>query len=79
MRAFYLAYSQDPVIVSQVARRTEAKANLSQVVRESAGKNLQQAVRELDGQNLPQVVAEVPWGHNTELLFKLKDPHQRLW
>jgi predicted nuclease of restriction endonuclease-like (RecB) superfamily len=24
-------------------------------------------------------VAEIPWGHNQVLLFKLKDPNQRLW
>jgi predicted nuclease of restriction endonuclease-like (RecB) superfamily len=41
--------------------------------------NLSPAVRELDGENLPQAVREIPWGHNTELLFKLKDPVQRLW
>lgn len=40
---------------------------------------LSQPVRELDGTNLPQAVAEIPWGHNTELLFKLKDPARRLW
>ena len=41
--------------------------------------NLSQLVREMDGCNLPQTLAEIPWGHNTELLFKLKDPLQRLW
>lgn len=42
-------------------------------------RNLSQPVRDLDGKNLPQAVREIPWGHNTELLFKLKDPVQRLW
>jgi predicted nuclease of restriction endonuclease-like (RecB) superfamily len=79
IRAFYLAWTDQVRNLSQVVRETEAMANLSQPVREFADKNLQQAVRELDGRNLPQVVAEVPWGHNTELLFKLKDPHQRRW
>lgn len=41
--------------------------------------NLSQAVTDLDGVNLPQAVTEIPWGHNQELLFKLKDPAQRLW
>ncbi|MBI4669272.1 MAG: DUF1016 family protein, partial [Elusimicrobia bacterium] len=41
--------------------------------------NLSQPVTELDGINLPRVVTEIPWGHNLELLFKLKDPSQRLW
>jgi predicted nuclease of restriction endonuclease-like (RecB) superfamily len=40
---------------------------------------LQQPVGELDGQNVPQVVGEIPWGHNLQLLAKLKDPKQRLW
>jgi predicted nuclease of restriction endonuclease-like (RecB) superfamily len=26
-----------------------------------------------------QVVAQIPWGHNTVLLEKVKDLHQRLW
>jgi len=79
MRAFYLAWTDEVRNLSQPVRETEGGANLSQPVRELADKSLQQAVGELDGQNLPQAVAEVPWGHNTELLFKLKDPHQRLW
>ena len=41
--------------------------------------NLSQPVRELDGRDLPQAVREIPWGHNTELLFKVKDPIERLW
>jgi predicted nuclease of restriction endonuclease-like (RecB) superfamily len=40
---------------------------------------LSRPVTELDGVNLPQAVAEIPWGHNLVLLFKLKDPLQRLW
>ena len=40
---------------------------------------LQQPVGELDGQNVPQVVGEIPWGHNLQLLGKLKNPRQRLW
>lgn len=41
--------------------------------------NLSRPVTELDGVNLPRVVTEIPWGQNQELLFKLKDPIQRLW
>ena len=41
--------------------------------------NLSQPVRELDGQNLPWVLGELPWGHNTELIFRLKHPIERLW
>jgi len=42
-------------------------------------RNLQQPVGELDGQSLPQPVAEIPWGHNIQLLAKLKAPALRLW
>jgi hypothetical protein len=40
---------------------------------------LSQPVTELDGQTLPRPMAQIPWGHNLVLLFKLKDPLQRLW
>jgi len=42
-------------------------------------RNLQQPVGELDGRNLPQPAAEIPWGHNIQLITKLKDPAVRLW
>ncbi len=38
-----------------------------------------QAVTELVADGPPAPVAEIPWGHNQTLLFKLKDPAQRLW
>lgn len=41
--------------------------------------NLSQPVREIDGINLPQPMAEIPWGHNTILLTKIKIPIERLW
>jgi len=41
--------------------------------------NLQQSVGDLDSESLPQVVGEIPWGHNIQLLSKVKDPLQRLW
>ena len=28
---------------------------------------------------VPQAVAQIPWGHNSVLLEKIKDPQQRLW
>jgi predicted nuclease of restriction endonuclease-like (RecB) superfamily len=40
---------------------------------------LQQPVGELDGKNLPRTIGEIPWGHNLQLLSKLKDPVERLW
>ncbi len=33
----------------------------------------------LENQNTPQAVAELPWGHNMELISKVKDKEQRLW
>lgn len=42
-------------------------------------KVLQQPVGGLDGEHLPQVVASIPWGHNLQLLAKVKDPLERLW
>lgn len=42
-------------------------------------RNLSQLAREIDGEHLPSVAAEIPWGHNMVLIFKLKDPVQRLW
>jgi hypothetical protein len=41
-------------------------------------RNLSQSVREFDGQSLPEPMRSLPWGHNTELTFKVKDPLQRL-
>lgn len=40
---------------------------------------LPQAVAELDGVNLPRPVAEIPWGHNAELLERLKNSSERIW
>lgn len=40
---------------------------------------LQRPVGELDGENLSQAVREIPWGHNIQIITKLKDPVQRLW
>ncbi|MFH0796132.1 MAG: PDDEXK nuclease domain-containing protein [Candidatus Omnitrophota bacterium] len=67
MRSFYIAW-------------TDQVRNLSRTVREiHKPQNLSQLVREMDGRNLPNAAAEIPWGHNTELIFKLKDPVERLW
>jgi predicted nuclease of restriction endonuclease-like (RecB) superfamily len=67
MRGFFLAW-------------TAEVRNLSQAVRESRrDKFLSQLAGEVDGEHLPRVAAEIPWGHNMVLIFKLKDPVQRLW
>lgn len=42
-------------------------------------RKLPRPVAELDGENLPQPVAEIPWGHNADLLDKVKDPTARIF
>ena len=42
-------------------------------------RKLPRLVAELDGENLPRPVAEIPWGHNADLLDKIKNPEERLW
>lgn len=42
-------------------------------------KKLPRPVAGMDGENLPRPVAEIPWGHNADLLDKVKDPAARLW
>ena len=42
-------------------------------------RKLPRPVAELDGVNLPRAVAEIPWGHNADLLDKIKSPVERLW
>ena len=64
--------------LAQAARETDDK-NLQQAVGELDGGVLQRVVAELDGRNLPQAVAEIPWGHNVDLVTKLKSPAERLW
>lgn len=41
--------------------------------------NLQQPVGDLDGKSLPQTVGEIPWGHNLQLIAKIKDPMEQFW
>jgi predicted nuclease of restriction endonuclease-like (RecB) superfamily len=66
MRAFFLAYQDVPV-------------NLSQAATETGKPILSQAVTNLPGGGPPHPVSEIPWGHNQLLLFKLKNPAERLW
>src|SRR3954451_70281 len=42
-------------------------------------RKLPRPVAEMDGEHLPQAVAGIPWGHNADLLDKVKDPLVRLW
>lgn len=32
-----------------------------------------------EARNLPRPVAEIPWGHKSDLLDKVKDPAARIW
>jgi len=66
MRAFYLAW-------------TDEVQDLQQAVRDSPPAILQQAVREMDGTNLPQAVREIPWGHNVQIISRIRAPVERLW
>ena len=42
-------------------------------------RKLPRPVAELDGENPPRAVAEIPWGHNADLLDKIKNPAERPW
>jgi predicted nuclease of restriction endonuclease-like (RecB) superfamily len=73
MRAFFLAYRN----LSQPATETpptkrKKRAAVSQEI-------LSQPVTELAADRPPHPVSEIPWGHNQVLLFKLKNPAERLW
>jgi predicted nuclease of restriction endonuclease-like (RecB) superfamily len=66
MRAFYLAWTEEVSI-------------LQQPVGDLDSGNPPPLAAELDGENLPQPVGEIPWGHNLQLLSKVKNPLERLW
>ena len=66
MRAFYLAWTEEVRV-------------LQQGVGVSPGSILQQPVGESDARNLPPGVSGIPWGHNIQLISRVKDPAQRLW
>jgi predicted nuclease of restriction endonuclease-like (RecB) superfamily len=66
MRAFYSAYAGIPPNLSQAVTELRGKKELSQAVTDSSG-------------TPPSPVAELAWGHNLVLLFKLKEPSERLW
>lgn len=78
MRAFYLAWTEDVIILQQPVRELKGEI-LSQPATELENQVLSQLVRELDGRNLPSAVLDLPWGHNINLVTRLKDPLQRLW
>jgi len=40
---------------------------------------LSRPMTELEGPSVPRALKSIPWGHNLELLFKLKDPARRFW
>lgn len=78
MRAFFLAYAQEPRIVAQPVRQLTQPLPTTPV-RKRAAPIVAQLVRQLKRAILPAPVAEIPWGHNIVLLQKLKDPVARLW
>lgn len=83
MRAFYRAYRRDQEVSAQaVPKLPVAKStgkNSAQGVPKSLARKVAQPVRELPQSGPPPEVAGLPWGHNVVLLFKLKNPAQRLW
>lgn len=76
MRAFYLAWTDE--ILARPVRELEPE-KLAQPVREDDDAILQQPVGKLDPVILRHPVAQIPWGHNVDLIQKLKDPAIRLW
>lgn len=65
MRAFFLAYAEPPAILSQPVTESRKK-KLSQPATDSVSRP-------------PDFIADLPWGHNQVLLFKVKEPTERLW
>jgi len=78
MRASYVAYRPDPAILSQAVTELPGKKS-ARTVPKSEARKVAQPVGQLADAGPPQEVAGLPWGHNLVLLFKLKDPAQRLW
>jgi hypothetical protein len=72
MRAFFRAHRDTPQSASPAA-----KPILSQAATEITSGNLPQAVTDFTA--VPEPFASNPWGHNQVLLFKLKDPVERIW
>lgn len=73
MRAFHLAYRE----LSQPV--TENPQGKPKTPASSRTPILSQPVTESSSVGPPHPVSEIPWGHNQVLLFKLKDPTERLW
>ncbi len=78
MRAFFRAYRGDQEISAQAVPKLAGKKS-AQPVLKSSGRKVAQPLRPLPESGPPPEVAGLPWGHNVVLLFKLKDPAQRLW
>jgi predicted nuclease of restriction endonuclease-like (RecB) superfamily len=68
MRAFFLAYADTDAILSQPVTELPKKRK----------KKMSQAVTDPLCRP-PDFIADLPWGHNQVLLFKLKEPAERLW
>ena len=84
MRAFYQAWPTlqiaNPILAQGVQKLSE-QDSLAQGVRELLNQdNFAQDVRELSEQDSPaQAVRELPWGHNVDLIQKVKSSDERLW
>ncbi|MFM7161796.1 MAG: YhcG family protein [Planctomycetaceae bacterium] len=78
MRAFFRAYRGDQEISAQPVPKLAGNKS-AQPVLKSTSRKVAQPVRPTPESGPPPEVAGLPWGHNVVLLFKLKDPAQRLW
>ena len=72
MRAFYLAYARS---AKTLARPVQVSGGSATSARKT--EILAQPVQELDGP--PEVLLNLPWGHNINLVRKLKTTEHRLW
>jgi predicted nuclease of restriction endonuclease-like (RecB) superfamily len=88
MRAFYLGYSRQGTIFPQAVGKLRApaansKKAISKIFPQAVGKlpatAIEQLQAELSGEDVPPSVAAIPWGHNSILIEKIKDPILRLW
>jgi hypothetical protein len=77
MRTFYLTYSKGVAILSQPVRELP-RTELARSVQVLSGTNLSRSMTVLDAPTILGILRRIPWGHNLELLFKLKDPVCRL-
>ncbi|MDB5246126.1 MAG: hypothetical protein JWQ40_520 [Segetibacter sp.] len=80
IRKFYLFYTTEKVqqAVRLLANSTEETQKVQQAVRQLTAE-LQPGAADDGFQFVRQVVAQVPWGHHTVILTKIKQPNEALF